>query len=216
MRTRSALGLAAGLALAAHAAAQPNPAQPAPTTVPYPDPLYRMTDVGKSLNLTPDQVTRLNTVTDQTQSRYRADYAKLATMAEAERAAAARDLNRRYSADWSKSAADIFNDTQRARYQQFNYQYGGFNSLYDPDVQRRLNLTAEQVKNLQDQAAWSNQQWNNIYTTGAADPTKGTQMYRDYWTARQERFNKFLTPDQQRAWREMTGDPYTFQPNFRR
>ncbi len=111
-------------------------------------------------------------------------------------------------------AREVFNDTQRARYQQYNYQYGGFGTLYDPDVQKQLNLTAEQQKNLRAQWDWSNQELADINRTGATDATKGTQMYRDYWTARQERLNKFLTPEQQKAWGTMVGDPYTFQPTF--
>jgi hypothetical protein len=31
---------------------------------------------------------------------------------------------------------------------------------------------------------------------------------------REQRFTKFLTPEQLKTWREMTGDPYTFQPAF--
>jgi hypothetical protein len=216
MRLSPALALAGGLALSAPAFAQTNPAAPAVSANPYPTPLYRMTDVGKSLNLTPDQVTRLNTLTDQTQAQFRSDYTKAAGLAEAERMVRMAELNRQYNTAWNKAAAGVFNDAQRARYQQFNYQYGGFNTLSDPDVQRRLNLTPEQVRNLNEHAAWSDRQWQDVQRAGAADPTKGTQAYRDYWTARQERFNKFLTPDQQKAWREMAGEPYTFQPNFSR
>jgi hypothetical protein len=131
---------------------------------------------------------------------------KLGALNDAERFTRTQELNRQYNADWNKGAADIFNDTQRGRYQQYNYQYGGFNTLNDPDVQKRLNLTAAQVKDLRTHSDWGNQQLQDVNT--------GTQAYRDYWTAHQERFNKFLTADQQKAWREMSGEPYAFQPNF--
>ena len=124
------------------------------------------------------------------------------------------ELNRQYYGDWSKGAGSVFNDAQRARYQQLNYQYGGFNSFYDPAVQKQLNLTADQQRNLRAQWDWSDQQLQDINRVGATDPTKGTQMYRDYWTQRQERVNQFLTPDQQKEWRSIVGDPYTFRPNF--
>jgi hypothetical protein len=184
------------------------------TTIPYPQPIYRMNDIGKSLKLTPEQTTKLNTITTATQDRFRADYEKAGKLSDAERFTRMQDLNRQYSADWSKGARDVLNEDQRNRYQQLNYQYGGFNSLYDPDVQKRLNLTPEQVKNLREQSTWSDQQLQEINRVGGTDATKGGRLYRDYWTTRQERFNKFLTPDQLKTWNQMTGDPYTFQPSF--
>jgi len=217
MYARYAFGLVLGLSLAASLSAQPA-AQPdkapATPTYTYPTPLYRMNDVGKSLNLTPEQVTNLNKLTDATQTRYRDDYAKLGTLNDADRFTRMQELNQKYYADWNKGAQDVFNDTQRTRYQQLNYQYGGFGTLYDPDVQKQLNLTAEQQKNLRAQWDWSNQQMADINRVGATDATKGAQMYRDYWTARQERMNKYLTPEQQKAWTKMAGDTYTFQPAF--
>lgn len=195
----------------------PRPPAAAPTVPsPYPTPLYRMPDVSKSLNLTPDQVTRLNALTDQVQARYRDNYAGLNSVAEAERAARARELNRQYAGDWNKAARDVFNDTQRARYQQLAYQYGGFDALYDPDVQARLALTPAQTKALADQVQWNNRQLQEVYRMGATDPTTGAKAYRDYWTQRQERFNTYLTPQQQKAWAELTGEAYTFQPAFPR
>jgi Spy/CpxP family protein refolding chaperone len=220
MRLNSFLALACGLSFVAAVAAQPAqpPAQPgkAPpvATNSYPTSLYQMNDVSKSLNLTQDQITKLNKLTEQTQTQYRDDFAKLGTLNDADRFTRTQELNRKYYADWNKGARDIFNDTQQTRYQQFNYQYGGFNTLYDSDVQKRLNLTAEQQQNLRAQWDWSNQQLQEINRMGATDAAKGTQMYRDYWKARDERFNKFLTAEQQKAWNEMVGDPYTFQPTF--
>ncbi|VTR92846.1 unnamed protein product [Gemmata massiliana] len=201
-------------ALPLTAFAQPTQPVPAPPATPYPTALYRMNDVSKALNLTQDQITKLNALTDQTQTQYRDNYAKLGTLNDADRFARTQELNRQYYTDWNKGARDIFNDTQRARYQQVNYQYNGFNTLYEPDVQKRLNLTADQVKGLRDQADWSAQQLQDINRVGATDTTKGAQLYRDYWTARQERFNKFLAADQRKAWNELTGDAHTFQPVF--
>jgi Spy/CpxP family protein refolding chaperone len=221
MRLDYTLGLACGLALATSAAArqapqpaaQPGKTQPEPVN-PFPVPVYRMNDVSKSLNLTPEQIASLNKLTDQTQTRFRDDFAKLATLAEAERFTRMQELNRLYATDWNKAARDVFNDTQRTRYQQLDYQFGGFNALYDPDVQKRLGLTPDQVKNLRAHWDWSNQQMQEINRVGAADAAKGARQFDEYWKQRQERIDKFLTAEQQKAWRELIGDPYTFRPTF--
>jgi hypothetical protein len=149
-------------------------------------------------------------LTEQTQAQYRNNYNKLNA---SERAARAQELNQQYFSDWNKGAENILNQNQRLRYQQLNYQYGGFNALSDPGVQKRLNLTAAQMRELRANSDWSNEQIQEINRMEAANPTKASQMYSNYWKQRQERFDKFLTPEQQKEWRDMTGEPYAFQPN---
>jgi len=175
-----------------------------------------MNDVGKSLNITASQRDQLNAITNKIQDQYNAQYNKLGTLSADDRFARQQELDRQFMADWNKSAGNVLNRDQMSRYQQLNYQYGGFNSLYDPTVQTRLNLslTADQQRALRENWDWNNQQLQQINTMAATDPTKATQLYNDYWTARQERFNKFLTPEQQKIWLQMVGDPYTFQPTF--
>jgi hypothetical protein len=170
-----------------------------------------MSDVSKSLNLTQDQITKLNEVTATTQARYRDDFSKLGTLPAADHIAREMELNQKYSADWNKAAQAVFDNTQLARYQQLNNQYAGFNTFNNPDVQKQLGLSADQLRTLRDQRDWSNQQLAAINQMAVTDPTRATQMYRDYWTARQERMGKFLTPDQQKAWGQMTGEPHTPQ-----
>ena len=180
----------------------------------YPTPIYQMNDVSKYLSLTPEQINRLNTQTADLQKRYADDYSKLNTLTPAERDRQLDEVNRRYSADWMKSSRDIFNDNQRNRYQQLQYQYGGFGTLNDPDVQKRLNLTDEQRNNLRQSIDWSSQQMQDINRLGSSDREKAEQAYRDYQRTYQERFNKFLTPEQQKTWQQMTGETYNFQPAF--
>jgi hypothetical protein len=228
MRFPYALAVAGGLVLPTAILAQTTPpptptpaqaqapagqAQPAQTNL-YPTPLYRMNDVSKSLNLTQDQINSLNKLTDQTQAQYRDSYSKLNTLNGADRAARAQELNQQYYGEWNRGAQNVLNENQRLRYQQLNYQYGGFNALTEPDVQKRLNLTPAQVKDLRANGDWSNEQLQAINRLEATNPTKAAQMYSDYWKQRQERFDKYLTPEQQKAWRDMTGEPYAFQPNF--
>ena len=227
MRLMRLLGWAGALALATSANAQTQPpvrtqpqvqpgeARPAQTNL-YPPTLYQMNDVSKTLNLNREQIDSLNKVTGQVQSQYRDDYGKIGTLSGVDRAARLQELNRNYYTAWNKGANDVFNDTQRSRYQQLNYQYGGFNSLYDPEVQKQLNLTERQMKALGEHSDWSNKQWDEIQRMGATDPTKATQSFNEYWKQREERFGKYFTPEQQKAWSSMTGEAYKFQPTFTR
>jgi len=214
MRLVLPLGLALALAAAAHGQNRTDNTRTAPTPT-YPTPLYRMQDVSKSLNLNDRQVNRLNEMTDKLQQTYRDTYAKLADVPERDRAGRLQEVNRQYASDWMRGARDVMEEKQLARYRQLELQYGGFGSLSDPDVQKRLNLTEEQRKNLRESIDWSTQQMTDINRQGADDRDRGVRLYRDYQKAYQDRFNKYLTPEQQRAWREMTGEAYEFQPTFR-
>ncbi len=154
-------------------------------------------------------------MTEQTQAQYGANYAKLNDLSAADRAARLQELNRQYNTAWEKGASDVFNENQRSRYQQFNYQYGGFSSLNDPDVQKRMNLTAGQVNDLRAQEDWSNRQMQDINRVAATDPTRAAHdVPRLLDAASATCFDKFLTADQQKEWRQLTGEPYTFQPTF--
>ncbi len=118
----------------------------APRPVMPPTPLYRMNDISKSMNLTADQIANLNRVTTQAADQFTTNAGNINTLGDADRFTRINDLNNQYHTAWFKGARDIFNDNQFRRYRQLNYQYGGFNTFYDPEVQKQLNLTADQVQ----------------------------------------------------------------------
>jgi hypothetical protein len=107
-----------------------------------------------------------------------------------------------------KTAKNAFNQNQ-----QMNYQYGGFGALYDPDVQKKLNLNDAQMKVLQENLYWNSQQLQNINKISAVDSTMGAQLSRQYASQQQQRFNQFLAPGQTKTGAESTGT-FGFQPTF--
>jgi len=213
MRRYLTLGLA--LAVTATAVGQPLPAPPPPhEPVALPaGSLYRNDSISKALNMTPQQLERLNKVSDPIQTKFAADVAKLGpNLTAGERAARVAQLQQQYANEWNKSAADIFNEQQAARYRQLQLQYGGFNAFNDPDLARRFNLTDAQRRMLNESIDWSRGQMADYYRLPPAERERALRLYRDYRTQYNERFNRFLTPDQVRTWREMTGEPFDFPP----
>jgi hypothetical protein len=223
MRFICSIGSAVALAVltASHSPAQqPPPAQPpaqpkaSPTPGYYPTPLYNMNDVAKTININDKQMSQLNEVNQGVQGRFRADYEKLATLPDKERFARTQELNRLYNTESMKGMGNVLSPEQLARYEQLQLQYNGFNSLADPGVQKRLNLSEQQLKQLGNSVDWSNQQMQEINQLATTDPDKAMQQYRDYQKTNQSRFKQYLTADQQRLWTSLTGDPYQFQPAF--
>jgi hypothetical protein len=203
------------LAVAAAAAlGQNQPVQPVTPQYQYPPAVYQMQGVPQALNLSQQQINSLNQLSGRLQGTYRDRYGKLSSVAEADRNTRLRELNQQYQADWMTGARDIFHPPQLSRYQQLQLQQGGFNSLTNADVQRQLRLTGDQQRRLQDAANWSAQQLRDISSLGATDRDKAMRLYQDYQRQYQDRLNQLLTPEQQRTWNAMIGQPYTFQPNF--
>lgn len=179
-----------------------------------PSPLFRQPDVGRNLNLTDRQITQLNAMTDRMQARFQADLDRLGRLSDADRATRVQEMNRQFTNDWVAGAREFMTAAQLNRYQQLQLQFGRFNSLADPTVQRQLNLTADQQTRLRDAMTWSDDQMRQILQTGVSDRDRALRQYGDYNRAYQDRLNTILSADQRQQWREMTGEPFTFQPQF--
>lgn len=217
MRFSHVLGIAALGLSATYSQAQPPEAQPRatlPQTPVFPKPVYQLDGVNRNLNLTQQQIDRLNDINNRVQTSFRDRFDKVSTVAENERAARLQELNRQYQTEWMNGAREVFNENQLNRYRQLNYQYGGYQTFSDPDVQKRLNLTEDQQRRLREEIEWNAVQTRKFNEQAQTDREKAQQFYRDYRKQYDERFNKFLTPEQQKAWRELAGEPYEFQPAF--
>jgi len=189
----------------------PGAAQVTPSS-PYTTPLYRNPDVARNLDLTRDQIDRLNQATDRLQGRYRDQFDRVNRLDERARDARRQELLRNYSGDWTRSAGDIFNERQMSRYRQLELQSRGLDAFRDPDVRRRLNLTDEQYRKLSDLGTRVDEERQNIPATERLQTRDTLRNWRDFMGRTQRSMNDILTDEQRRAWREMTGDPFDFPP----
>jgi hypothetical protein len=173
-----------------------------------------MNDVSKSVNLTDRQIAQLNTMTQQLQSRFQVQFEKLASLPAQQRADRMLELNREYTNAWINGAREFLNGTQLTRYQQLQVQFGGFGSLTDPVLQKALNFTDAQMTKLRADVTWSDQQLAAIRQQALTDQARALQMFNTFNVAAQERWNQLLSAEQQRAWAQLTGDPFAFPPPF--
>jgi hypothetical protein len=187
---------------------------PSKTTVVFPTDLFRMNDVSKSISLTDRQVNQLNTMTQQLQSRFQVQFEKLASLPAQQRADRMLELNREYTNAWINGAREFLNGTQLTRYQQLQFQFGGFASLTDPILQKALNISDAQMTKLRADVTWSDQQLAAIREAALTNEARALQMFNTFNATAQERWNQLLSADQQRAWAQLTGDPFAFPPPF--
>jgi hypothetical protein len=185
-----------------------------PPALAPPPPIYRVDGVPRVLTLRERQLEQLNAITERLQSQYQSQYERLASAPERERQARQMQLDREYTAAWLKGATDILDAQQLSRYQQLQLQYGGFATFNDPAVQKQLNLTEAQLKQLSDAMLWSNEQTQNIMRQAQTDATRARDAYSEFLRTRQQRLNDILTTEQRRSWSEMTGEAFPFPPPF--
>jgi hypothetical protein len=61
---------------------------------------------------------------------------------------------------------------------------------------------------------WSDQQLAAIREAALTNEARALQMFNTFNAAAQERWNQLLSAEQQRAWAQLTGDPFAFPPPF--
>jgi hypothetical protein len=166
----------------------------------YLTPRSRIPGIYKSVETSPDPLERLTTAGSNLQWRYRGDLEDLARLNAPVRVIRTIEVR-----------GGILNTDQK---RQLPVQDDGFSSFNDPGVQKRLNLTPEQIRQLNEANAWSQQQWEEINNTGETDFEAGLRLYQNYQRDYQHRLNKILSPEQLKTWQGMTGNRSRSQPTF--
>jgi hypothetical protein len=169
----------------------------------YLTPFSRIPGIYRSVETSPDPLERLTSAGSNMQSRYRGSLEDLARLNTPARVTRTIELR----------GGTLIPD-QENRSRQLPVQDGGFSSFNDPTVQKRLNLTPEQIRQINEANAWSQQQWEEINKTGATDFQAGLKFFQNYQRDYQDRLNKILTPEQLKTWQGMSGDRSRLQPTF--
>ena len=123
-----------------------------------------------------------------------------------------------FNSEYGRSLNSALNNPQaRARYDQLNRQYQGFNAFNDQAIQKQLNLTPQQQLQIRKLGAEWRKQLMQAGRGNGTDtnlnnitPDQWSQMYSQYW----DQLNGLLTPQQQQAWTQLTGERYQFSPNL--
>jgi hypothetical protein len=177
-------------------------------------PIYQNPDIRRNLNITDQQLKQLNQAYGDVQGRYKDPFSGLDRLDASQRAARAQELSRNMNADLMKAYGGIFNDQQMNRFRQLDLQNRGFTAFSDPNVQKQLNLTDKQLAGIQRFSQQYNQQLQDITKSAGTNRDDAVRRYDTFRKDMQQRLNDILTPEQRKAWSQMTGDPYNFRPDF--
>lgn len=190
------------------------PAQPRP---PFPGvnvPLFQMQDVRRDVNITDQQLGRLNQSLETVQGRFRNDFAGLEKLNERERAARSQELARNFNTELMKASGDVLSAEQMNRLRQLELQRQGIQVFSDPDVQKRLNLTDQQRTQLRDLGDTTDKGIREIRGNRELKREDAIKRFDTLDQQTRERINTILTEQQRKTWAEMIGKPFTFRPDF--
>jgi hypothetical protein len=183
------------------------PADAGTSPIPFPPAVHQQEGVAKALGLTAYQQTELREMSRKLGLRFPNTAPGAKGQSAAGPAAPREQAGREYLQAVLTGAREVMSETQFARYQQLEFQAAGFGALTDPAIQKALNLSEAQRRDLAAELAWAAGQERGIV---AADQAEARRLYWAYQKALRERFNRFLSPSQKAAWDGMVGAPFTF------
>ena len=86
----------------------------------------------------------------------------------------------------------------------------------DAAVQRQLNLTRDQRDRLRTIDGQTNRSLRELARNTQGNRTEANRRYEAIQRETENQINSVLSPTQRRAWQEMTGERFTFTPDFDR
>lgn len=179
------------------------------------NPWFSNPQVRQQLNFNNEQYTQLQKAYTNAWNQYQQGLNNFEkTLTPEQRNQRMQELQQNFYKNYGTATNSILTDPEaRARYNQLQLQYRGYDAFYDPMVQEKLALTPEQRQKV----AQYNQEWTkSMQELGrdyATNPEKASQRFNEMRKRDLGRLEQLLTPQQRQTWAQLTGNPYNFQPN---
>lgn len=174
-------------------------------------PWFADANVRRDLRLTDDQFNRLNTVYGQHWTTYNTGLSQLGSLEEQARLQRMQGLQSAFNTNLGTASNDFFQGDQRTRFNQVWMQYRGYDVFNDPTIQQRLNLTPQQLEQLRRLDQEYATQINEVYQGLGNDRVGALRRFSDLRGGINTRVNTILKNEQRPLWRDMLGEPYSFQ-----
>jgi hypothetical protein len=175
-------------------------------------PLYSNAEIRRSLNLTPQQLERLDLSSREIDQRYANELSRLNSLAAEQRDVEIRRLQSTRLSDLNRASTGVFTPEQARRYQQLEYQYQGPAAFTDPAVRARLSLTEDQLRQFQLMQKNALDARSFLRNADGSIRNNGLAEYNAYRSRTNEQMDAILSQEQRDRWRGMIGEPYNFGP----
>ena len=109
----------------------------------------------------------------------------------------------------TKKIKAMLKDEQFTRLTQIELQQRGAAALTDPQIAKKLSVTDEQAGKVKTMMADMNAEAREIQQSAGDDRQAAMQKVQALRTETNAKVMALMSDDQQKAWKEMTGEPYT-------
>lgn len=168
-------------------------------------------DVQKELKLTEEQITKAKDIGQKVREKYKDDFAKLKDTPQEQRREKFQELSKTISAETDKALKDVLNTDQQKRLKQLELQAKGADAFVDADVEKALNLTAEQkekVKTLREDAG---KEMREIFQNAQGNFQEAITKVQTLRKEMLEKASATLSDAQKKTWKDLTGAPFEFK-----
>lgn len=159
-------------------------------------------DVQKELKLSDEQVSKIKDLSEKQRNAFK-DLPK----DRQERIKKVQEIQKE-NQEREKTAADLLKPEQSKRLDQILLQQQGLAGMLSPKVAEQLKLTDEQKGKMKEVAGESNKELLEIFKGAQGDPEGMQKKMAEHRSKTNEKLIGVLTPEQQKQWKEMTGEPF--------
>jgi Spy/CpxP family protein refolding chaperone len=170
--------------------------------------LLRNSGVQKELKLTDEQTTKVKEFLEKTGAKMREAF-------QAGDQEKTREVMKEIAQETEKFVKDTLKEDQVKRLKQIEHQIAGPRAFGEEDVAKALKLTDEQkddIKKINEELGAAAQE---AFQGAFGDREKMAEARKKMENLNKEamtKITKMLTPDQKKAWKEVTGEPFDFKP----
>jgi Spy/CpxP family protein refolding chaperone len=164
--------------------------------------------VQKELKLTEDQTAKVKEFLEKTGTKMREAF-------QSQDQEKIQEVRKEVAQETEKFLKETLKEDQAKRLKQIQRQVTGPNAFSDEDVAKELKLTDEQkedIKKINDDLGAARKE--AFQGGGFADPDKRAETQKKLANLQKEamdKITKMLTPEQKKAWKEVTGEPFEFR-----
>jgi hypothetical protein len=131
-----------------------------------------------------------------------------------QRAAQLRQLRGQFHQQFGQTVDTVFTDPRlRQRFNQLDWQFRPFAAFNDATVNRQLQLTPQQQRQMRQLGSRWREQMQRLRRAGsnaASDPQAANEQFAAMQLQFQQQMQQVMTPQQWQAWTQMTGEPFNF------
>jgi hypothetical protein len=167
--------------------------------------------VQKEIKATSEQVEKLQKLSESMREKGRVEFEKYQDLSQEERREKMQAFAKSMNEDMNKELKEILKPDQLKRFNQIALQTRGAQAFSDPEIQAKLEFTADQKDKIKEIQEDSNKKMQEIREANQGDFQAMMPKFQALRKETSEKATAVLTDSQKKTWKELTGEPFEVQ-----